>query len=156
MYNHEPREYKCPICLANKGIENENTWINQNDIFYKDDLIIGFIGSKYVKNNPGHPILVPIKHYENIYELPNEVGARIFKISKQVAIALKKNKDCDGVSVMQFNEPGGGQHAFHYHLHVFPRFDDDDFYKNLNNTDILDSEIRSQYAEDLKKMMLDK
>ena len=46
MYNHEPKNYKCPICLAIKGVENEDTWINQNDIFYKDDLIMGFIGSK--------------------------------------------------------------------------------------------------------------
>ena len=70
MYNHAPQEYKCPICLAIEGIESEDTMMKQDDIFYRDDLVMAVINSKFVGNNPGHAIVVPLKHYENLYELP--------------------------------------------------------------------------------------
>lgn len=59
MYNHASENYKCQICPAVNGIENEDTWIKQADIVYKDDIVTVFIGSKFVKNNSGHPIIVP-------------------------------------------------------------------------------------------------
>ncbi|HEX3722191.1 MAG TPA: hypothetical protein VHV31_05340, partial [Nitrolancea sp.] len=35
---------------------------------------------------------------------------------------------CDGTSFRQHNEPAGNQEIWHYHLHVFPRYVDDDLY----------------------------
>jgi hypothetical protein len=43
MHSHAPSDYICPICQAIQGLENEATWIKQADIFYKDDLVMGFI-----------------------------------------------------------------------------------------------------------------
>ena len=60
MYNHTPREYKCPICLAVEGIEGEDTMMKQDDVFYRDDLVMAVIGSKFVGNNPGHATLFPL------------------------------------------------------------------------------------------------
>jgi|GEM_PF-2341840 hypothetical protein len=45
MFNYAPEDYRCPICIAIDGIENEDTWIKQDDIFYKDDLVTGFIST---------------------------------------------------------------------------------------------------------------
>lgn len=42
------------------------------------------------------------------------------KISKAVKNALK----CDGIYVTQANEPAGGQDVFHYHMHIYPRWND--------------------------------
>ncbi|MCK5413169.1 MAG: HIT domain-containing protein [Candidatus Pacebacteria bacterium] len=131
MFNNVPLNYKCPICLAVKGIENEDTWIKQADIFYRDDFVMGFISSKFIKGNEGHPLIVPNKHFENVYDLPEEIGSQIFHVGKKIAIALKKLRNCDGVNLMQFNEPVGDQHAFHYHLHIIPRFEGDDFHEEF-------------------------
>ena len=44
-------------------------------------------------------------------------------VVQAVARAVKKAFDADGVTVMQFNEPAGGQTVFHTHVHVIPRFE---------------------------------
>ena len=128
MYTHAPKDYECPICLAVQGIENDITWIVQNDIFYRDDLVMGFIGSKFIKGNEGHPILVLLQHYENIYELPAKYGHAIFDLTQKVSRALKEIRQCDGLTIFQNNEPAGNQHAWHYHVHVVPRFENDNFH----------------------------
>jgi len=62
MYNHAPEGYICPICVAIDGAEDQRTMIRQSDIVYKDGLVTAFIGSFFVANNPGHPIIVPNRH----------------------------------------------------------------------------------------------
>jgi histidine triad (HIT) family protein len=153
MYNNAPEGYKCPICIAVNGAENNDTWIVQDDIFYRDDLVVGFISSKAIKGNDGHPLIVPVDHYENLYEIPNEVAQRVIQVSKKVAIALKKTRKADGVSVMQFNEPAGGQHAFHYHMHVIPRFDGDQFETEVWKAEKSDPQTRKEHAVQLRDIL---
>ncbi len=151
MLNHAPIEYKCPICLAISGVENEDTWIAQSDIFYRDELVVGFISSKAVKGNEAHALVVPVKHFENLYEMPAEYGHRVFEISKEVAKALKQTRNCDGVTILQNNEPAGDQHAFHYHMHVFPRFTGDMLHEELMRGQRSTPEQRLPHAKALKE-----
>lgn len=153
MQSHAPENYICPICQAIQGLENEATWIKQADIFYKDDLVMGFISSKAIKGNEGHPLIVPMQHAENIYELPKEAGHRIFDIAKKVAITLKTTRNCDGVTLVQNNEPAGDQHAFHYHLHIVPRFTNDQFATELWKAEKSNPENRIEYASKLKEAL---
>lgn len=146
MFNHAPENYRCPICLAVNEIENEDTMIRQDDIFYRDDLVMAIISSKFIDSNPGHVIIVPLKHYENIYDLPEEEAERIIKVAKAMAIALKEVRKCDGVMLEQNNEPASGQHAFHFHLHLFPRFDNDLLHKNMDKARVSTPEERKQYS----------
>ena len=154
MYNHAPTNYQCPICLAIEGIENENTWIKPADIFYRDDLVMGFISSKFVKGNEGHPLIVPLEHFENIYDLPAQYAHRISDVAQKVAMAIKNVRKCDGVTVLQNNEPAGDQHAFHYHLHIFPRFIKDNFHDELTRPHISEPQERVEYANELRERML--
>lgn len=55
---------------------------------------------------------------------------------------------CDGVSSRQHNEPCGNQDVWHYHLHVFPRYKDDNLY--LTNRELSKPEERIEYADRLK------
>lgn len=154
MFNHASSNYKCPICLAIKGVENNDTMICQDDIIYKDAKIMAFIGSKFVVNNPGHVLISPTEHYENIYDLPALVGHRIFNLAKYMAVALKEVRKCGGTTTLQCNEPVGNQHAFHFHFHIFPRFKRDDFSKNLLNMQVLAPKDRKTYSRKLKEYIL--
>lgn len=153
MYNNAPIEYKCPICLAISGEENGDTWIKQKDIFYTDKNITGFISSKSIKGNEGHPLIVPNVHYENIYDLPEQVAYQIFDLGKKVAFGLKQKRNCDGITILQNNEPAGDQHAFHYHLHVIPRFNNDNFHTELWEAKKSEPHDRIQYAELLRNYL---
>lgn len=152
MYNHAPVDYKCPICLGVQGIENDNTLLKQADLVFKDDLISVFINSFWIDTAKGHVIVVPNDHYENIYDLPEHVGNRIFETVKKVSLAMKEAYDCDGITTRQNNEPAGNQHAFHYHHHIFPRYEGDLFNENMTKKSILSNpEERFEYVEKLKR-----
>ncbi len=150
MYNHASEDYQCPICIAVRGIENDNTWIKQDDIFYRDDLVVGLINSKFIKGNEGHAIIVPCEHFENIYDLPRQYGNRIMEVAQVVAVAMKETRKNDGITIQQNNEPAGGQHAFHYHMHIAPRFDGDKFYEESLRTRKSLPEDRVVYAQALR------
>ncbi len=150
MYNHKDETYECPICNLAQGGEGEGNWVKQSDVFYRDDLVTGFISSKTIKGNDHHPLIVPIKHAENIYDLPSEVGHRVMDVAKKLALALKELRAADGITVFQNNEPAGGQHAFHYHLHVMPRFDGDRFQEERMQTTVSDPKDRIAPAAALR------
>lgn len=151
MFNHAPENYKCPICLAVNGTENEDTMIKQDDIIYRNKYVMVLINSKFVDSNPGHIIVVPLKHFENIYDLPNEELEEILKTAKIVAIALKEVRNCDGVMLEQNNEPASGQHAFHFHLHLFPRFSNDYLHEHMNEFRVSTPEERKPYSFAMKE-----
>lgn len=154
MFNHAPKNYKCPICIGLSGIENEDTLLKQADEVYKDDLVTAYINSFWIPTCDGHVIIVPDEHYENIYEIPNNVGHRIFEVAKKISIAMKKAYKCDGITIRQNNEPASSQHAFHYHLHIFPRYDNDSFDISLAKKKVLsDPKERIKYATKLKKQL---
>jgi histidine triad (HIT) family protein len=148
VYNHESKGYVCPFCLIVEGVENEHLYTKQDDIVYKDDYVTAFIASGWWKNNKGHVIIITNKHIENIYDLPSELSYRIHDVEKKIALALKETYECDGVSTRQHNEPCGGQDVWHYHIHVFPRYKEDELYK----TDRENSkpEERVEYAKKIR------
>lgn len=154
MYNHEPEKYTCPLCQIARGEETERG-TQEKDIIFRDQLITIFIAGKWWKSNPGHVIIIPNKHIENIYDMPEEIGHHIFDYSKKIAIALKEAYECDGTSTRQHNEPAGNQDVWHFHLHVFPRYIGDNLY--LNHKDIYwpTSEEKRLYVGKLKNILVD-
>lgn len=143
----------CVICPAINGIEDDSTWIKQADIVYRDELVMVFIGSKFFPGNEGHPLVVPIEHHDNVYTLPDHIGHRISEVAKRVANTLKAVRACDGVTMIQNNEPAGDQHAFHYHLHVIPRFANDTFHESIWKSYKSEPEERVSYANALRSQL---
>ena len=73
----------------------------------------------------GHSLIIPKQHFENIYSTDDAYLAKLLPVAKKVANALKKTFNCDGVNIVQNNEPAAGQTVFHLHVHVIPRYNDD-------------------------------
>lgn len=76
--------------------------------------------------NPGAALVIPIEHYENIYERPDILGGPIQRALRQTAIAMKSAYGSDGVSTRQHNEPAGNQDVWHFRIHVYPRYEGDE------------------------------
>jgi len=87
---------------------------------YEDKEVAAFLDMKPI--NAGHTLVIPKNHYENIYEIPEEKVAHLFRIVKKVAYAVKKGVSAEGISIVQNNERAAGQVVFHLHVHVIPRF----------------------------------
>lgn len=125
MYNHAPHDYHCPFCALLAG---ENGRSSTADFFYRDQHVSALISLHNWGTVQGNALIIPNAHYENLYDLPDELGARIFALSKRVALAMKHAYGCAGTSTRQHNEPSGNQDVFHYHLHVLPRYPNDHLY----------------------------
>src|SRR3712207_7628041 len=48
---------------------------------------------------------VPNEHHENVYALPPELCAHLHQQSQRLARAMKRAFRCDGLTMMQSNEP---------------------------------------------------
>jgi histidine triad (HIT) family protein len=118
---HAPNGYECPFCAIVSGAQEAR-------VVLRTPTTTAFISRRWWENNPGHVIVVPNEHIENMYELPREVAGDVHETARRIALALKRAYGCDGISTRQHNEPGGNQDVWHYHLHVFPRYGGDDLY----------------------------
>jgi histidine triad (HIT) family protein len=149
MYNHEPKDYQCPFCKLVNGIEDE---INKKVfIVYEDKYTLAYVAPKWWVNNPGNVLVVPKEHVENIYDIKDELLAKVYQTAKKVALAIKETYLSDGTSMRQHNEPAGNQDVWHLHVHIFPRYTKDDLYKNHYQQEWVSDEKRLPYAEKLKK-----
>lgn len=148
---HQPNNYKCPFCQILSGDDDQNVYSKQSDIIYKNLKVTAFISSHQWMKNKGHVLIIPNKHFENIYDLPDEYGHEIFTLSKKIALAMKQAYACPGISTRQHNEPAGNQEVWHFHTHVFPRYDNDNLY--LEECLLMEPEERKNYAELLKKTL---
>ncbi len=74
----------------------------------------------------GHPLVVPKKHIATIYDLDDQTGAAVMSAAIKISKAVKKGLNADGVNLIQNNEPAAGQEVNHFHLHIKPRFHNDE------------------------------
>ncbi len=148
MITHRPTEYVCPFCCIANGTNHHSVETKESDVVFQNSEVAIFIGSFQWPNNPGHVIIIPNKHYENIFDFPAEEAGHIQKATKLIALAMKRAYSCEGVSTSQHNEPFGGQDVWHYHVHVFPRYENDKLYESHDS--LMSPIKRANYCERLR------
>jgi histidine triad (HIT) family protein len=94
-------------------------------IVYEDERVVAFLSNRPV--NEGHTLVVPKKHYENIYEIPEDEGSYLFKIAKRIALAVRDAVSADGIRLVQNNGWAAGQVVSHLHVHVIPMMSTEGF-----------------------------
>lgn len=152
-YSHRPENYRCPFCDIDVGIEEPDKLSVVSDIVYRDKNVTALVASHQYPRNTPNLLVVPNAHYENIFDLPPELGTDIYRVAQQLAFALKHAYACDGISTRQHNEPGGSQDVWHFHLHVTPRFQGDHFYHNIYAKVVMPSEERARHALKVKSAL---
>lgn len=73
----------------------------------------------------GHALILPKKHYANLYELPEEDAAEVFKLAKKMMLHMTDKLKCDGFNIVQNNGETAGQTVYHFHMHLIPRYKND-------------------------------
>jgi histidine triad (HIT) family protein len=128
VFNHAPPGYECFVCQTVAGTDNDGDWVKQSEIVHRDDAATAWMNSRFWGRNPGHVVVVSNEHHENIYDAPVSVAVGVQEAARQIALRLMAAYGCDGTSTRQHNGPAGNQDAFHYHVHVFPRYRGDRLY----------------------------
>jgi diadenosine tetraphosphate (Ap4A) HIT family hydrolase len=95
-------------------------------IVYRDDSCIAFMDIMPV--NPGHLLVVPIKHARSLADLEERTGGSLFTVAQRLSAAVRKSGlRAEGINLLLADGEVAGQEVFHVHLHVLPRFAGDGF-----------------------------
>ena len=90
---------------------------------YEDDDFRGIMD--IAPASKGHVIILPKEHAADVFEIKEEMASKIYAVAKKVAKAVKEVTGCDGVNILQNNGEAAGQTVFHLHMHVIPRWNND-------------------------------
>ena len=74
----------------------------------------------------GHALIIPKEHYKNLFELDDTIASKALVLAKKVGAAMMNTLHCDGLNVLQNNGEAAGQTMFHIHIHLIPRYKEDD------------------------------
>jgi len=77
--------------------------------------------------NQGHTLVIPKKHYENLFDLPETEAANMMKVVKKISEPIMKAVNAKGINLGMNNGLIAGQEVPHAHIHIMPRFKDDGF-----------------------------
>ena len=92
---------------------------------YEDEKVAAFLDIKPV--NPGHTLVVPKAHFENVFDASAEVLRDMAAAAKRIALAIRVAAHADGINLIMNNGRAAGQLVPHIHLHVVPRLLTDGF-----------------------------
>ena len=90
---------------------------------YEDDSVLAFLDIRPV--NPGHTLVVPKKHSENVFDIPSNDWIAVTEVARKLAIAIEKAVGADGVNLAMNNRENAGQLVDHAHIHIIPRKKED-------------------------------
>ncbi len=88
---------------------------------YEDERVVAFMDNRPISE--GHSLVVSKRHYESIFDVPDEELVYLVKVLKEVAVALNKSESPDGVRIVQNNGLAANQMVFHFHVHVIPVYE---------------------------------
>ena len=93
----------------------------------------------------GHSLILPKDHYKNVYEIADDTAAKVLPLAKKMATLMTEKLGADGFNIVQNNNEVAGQTVFHFHVHLIPRYNDDNqslVMKPQEMTDVQLDEIR--------------
>ena len=124
------------------------------DIVYQDDLTVAFVDPR--QYNPGHVLVVPRTHINDIRQLDPRTGARLMDTLIKIARAVTQAFPNEGMSVWHSIGPAAFQEVPHMHLHVHPRRLGDGLLRVYPGAPRdADPAIRAGYAERVRSALAD-
>lgn len=89
-------------------------------VIYETDEIICFLPNKIEVY--GHTLIVPKKHFSDLYDIPEAQLEKLASVSKKLAVAYREKIGSTGANLLHASGQDGEQTVFHFHFHLMPRF----------------------------------
>ena len=103
---------------------------------YEDELVKVFLDIN--PNTNGHCLIIPKKHIVTVKEVDSILTTHILEVEKKIYDLLKEKLNIKGLTIVQNNELG--QEVKHYHVHLIPRYEDDNWNINFNQKSLKDTD----------------
>ncbi|MGI6608593.1 MAG: HIT family protein [Erysipelotrichaceae bacterium] len=128
----------CIFCSIVKGELPTN-------LVYEDDIVMAILDLSQATR--GHTLVIPKKHFVNIYDVDEETVKHMIAVCKKMAILLTDKLYADGCNIVSNNNEVAGQAVRHIHFHVIPRYANDDYYIRGQSHDYDLKEILSEIKD---------
>lgn len=103
---------------------------------YEDDDVLAILDISQA--TIGHTLVLPKKHYSNLLDIDNEDYLKVMSVVKMLAEKIKTKLDATGINILNNCGEVAGQTVMHFHVHIIPRFDNNDIKIEFNNNSDLD------------------
>ena len=103
------------------------------------DIVDGKIPSKKVFENEsliaildisqttkGHTLVMPKKHYDNFLEMPKQDFGKLMELVQTLSLQIINKLNANGCNTLINTNEVAGQTVKHIHVHIIPRYDDND------------------------------
>lgn len=117
------KDDNCIFCKLANGV------FPTSSIYEDEDFNVILDASPATK---GHALILPKEHYANMFEIDDDILAKAAKLAKKIMTHEKEILGCDGYNLVQNNGEAAGQTVFHFHMHLIPRYSDNNESKMIN------------------------
>lgn len=133
----------CVFCHASKTNDADD----ELGILYKDELC--FVVMNKYPYAPGHFMVIPHTHVENLENLDKEVWAHMNELAYEGVKLIKEVVNAQGVNIgINLGQAAGAGIAEHLHLHLVPRWGrDTNFMTSIAEQRIYSSDFSRIYKE---------
>ena len=108
------------MCIFCKIVEKQIP----SSCIYEDEHVMAFLDLSQVTK--GHTLIIPKKHYENFLECDSEVLAHLMKVAQMLSKRIVERLNAQGMNILSNINEVAGQSVFHFHLHLIPRYNEND------------------------------
>ena len=140
------RVASCVFCDISENIDLDS----ENRVLYRDEIC--FIVMNRYPYTPGHFMIIPNAHLQNLEDLPEKDWLHISKLTRKGVKLLKESFLASGVNIgMNLGESAGAGIAEHIHLHLVPRFNrDTNFITTIAKERVYSTDFEKIYQKFLK------
>ncbi|MDX1674175.1 MAG: HIT domain-containing protein [Longimicrobiales bacterium] len=116
----------CVFCRIIHGEETVS-------IVYEDDDALAFMDIQPA--SPGHVLVVSREHHDDLFDTPDDVAAHCLRVAKRLAPGIRQATGAAAVNLFSANGRAGGQDVLHFHLHLIPVREGEEFDLQLPKPD---------------------
>lgn len=91
---------------------------------YEDDNVLAILD--LAQTTKGHCLVMPKKHYDNFLAMPKDEYANLMVKTQEIAKLVVKNMNAKGCNILINTNEVAGQTVMHTHVHIIPRYDQND------------------------------
>jgi histidine triad (HIT) family protein len=120
------------------------------EVLYENDKVISVLDINPI--HLGHALILPKQHCNDFLDLPDQTYHSLLQAARIVTSALLQSLKIEGYNLFSNNGIIAGQSVFHFHLHVTPRYREDNIRFVLNLKKYPDGDLK-RYGTMIRKFI---
>ena len=102
----------CIFCQISQG--KAKSWK-----VYENEHVFAFFDLGAV--NEYHTLVIPKKHYKDIFDIPEKELKEVIAVVKKLAVLYKEKLGIENIQILNSSGAEAQQNVFHIHFHIVPR-----------------------------------